>query len=490
MFFEETGRDSKANHVSVSLLSMRTPLVMLICIGAVIAGLVITSIEHGLLWRALYVISLILVLARFISPARKTEDLFAPDGLFLIAYVVYFSALLSRNWISGVMPVVDSSLLGLVLAGLVSYWVGCKIAGQRIQVTASPLVLASRMPVKYMPLLSASYAIIGGAALIYFLRFGGIASQVLSTDVAVYRSGLGQASGYLTILVNFLRYAAILLLVYQFSRPASVPQRVLIYLVIAVIAVASLLTASRTNFLFIVVYGLILSHFLARRWTVKVLVPVAAVAVLIMGALLWLRQYGLASVEAQGLQLRLMAQRGVETTSTLSVLGYMVFIHARTGAEVLARSVEIVPDVIPFQLGSFVGRSLAVVLPGKQDNAPLFVTEYILGLGRYTEYPPTILGGLWIDFGWIGVIVGMMLVGVLLTKVYSQLHRRQSLLWLLIYATLYVQALTSLYSMILGNISVLLDIAVLSFSARLLELHRQNRGLTTTDGPYNSGQLR
>ncbi len=80
------------------------------------------------------------------------------------------------------------------------------------------------------------------------------------------------------------------------------------------------------------------------------------------------------------------------------------------GPGVLAATLETVPSVVPFQNGAFALRDFPYLIGGQK--ADYWVTTVILGRDADTVggLPPTLIGGLYIDFGIVGVVMGIVAV--------------------------------------------------------------------------------
>lgn len=94
------------------------------------------------------------------------------------------------------------------------------------------------------------------------------------------------------------------------------------------------------------------------------------------------------------------------------------------GPAVFGTTLQAIPGRIPFQHGRFVIRDFRAALPlhplGRPLPADLWVTQAVRGrnVGITGGSPPTLVGGLYIDFGVPGIIIGSLLLGAFLALLY------------------------------------------------------------------------
>jgi uncharacterized membrane protein len=91
-----------------------------------------------------------------------------------------------------------------------------------------------------------------------------------------------------------------------------------------------------------------------------------------------------------------------------------LWITAREGVGVLARLMDQIPGVMPFQFGRIEMSVLETLLPGRQPGPRLLVAQIVGGRPGIT-LTPSILGAPYADFGLAGTMAFMALVGVVLS---------------------------------------------------------------------------
>jgi len=82
---------------------------------------------------------------------------------------------------------------------------------------------------------------------------------------------------------------------------------------------------------------------------------------------------------------------------------------------------KIVPSSVPYQHGAVTLLPLSTFLPGHQDMSDMVFKQMLGHDFEGSGEPATILGPLYVDFGWIGVFVGMNFYGVLLSWTYRRM---------------------------------------------------------------------
>jgi len=236
-------------------------------------------------------------------------------------------------------------------------------------------------------------------------------------------------------------------------------------LVFASAASGILLLLAGRSFLFLVVFALFLAILTLRR--------VSLIWLATLGALVLLGLGGSASYRAE----HSIGYGG--GGKSLSIAGRLTQ-SAGIGPAVLASVLEETPGYVPFQHGGFVLRDLRVSLPthplGRPESSDYWVTT-VLRHRRTADVggsPPTLTGGLYIDFGIPGILVGATLLGTLLTLLYVFVARSRSLAALILYSYFGAYMALSAYSYVSFKPEVM-TVVLLSGGAYYLErLKRQS----------------
>jgi hypothetical protein len=113
---------------------------------------------------------------------------------------------------------------------------------------------------------------------------------------------------------------------------------------------------------------------------------------------------------------------------------------------------SMVPEREPFQYGAAIFNGAFGILPGHQATISEFVTVRLLHLPEGSPgLPPTILGGFYLDFGRIGIVVGMLLVGIVSQYLYWRMFERSTLWAVFLYAYWSFNLFVALYGDLIAN---------------------------------------
>jgi len=111
-----------------------------------------------------------------------------------------------------------------------------------------------------------------------------------------------------------------------------------------------------------------------------------------------------------------------------------------------------VPEKAPFQHGMALFNAAFGILPGHQPTIGEYVSRNLFGFPEGApNLPPTILGGFYLDFGSVGVAVGMLLVGLASQFLYWRMFSRRSVWSMFFYAYWYFNLFVALYGDFIAN---------------------------------------
>jgi oligosaccharide repeat unit polymerase len=136
----------------------------------------------------------------------------------------------------------------------------------------------------------------------------------------------------------------------------------------------------------------------------------------------------------------------VEREFPTGILG-LTLSNLSTGPWVLSKALHDVPDQVPFQRGMFFLRDGLNFVDSSFTRSDVWVAETILEREPLANigYPPTVIGGLYLDFGFAGIAIGMFAAGALTQWLYK-LARHRGILGHLQYSLWCAYLLTSVYS--------------------------------------------
>jgi oligosaccharide repeat unit polymerase len=204
------------------------------------------------------------------------------------------------------------------------------------------------------------------------------------------------------------------------------------------IALVFVATASR-SFIFIALAAIAIVYLERRR------PPLWAVTVALAAGITFAGSIGYLRVSSE-LGAQTVNQSLIERELPAGPLG-LTLSNLSTGPWVLSTTLYSVPQRVEFQHGMFFLRDGLNVWDSSVVRSDRWVTESILERDPAANggMPPTLLGGLYLDFGFTGIAVGLFLAGAVTVWLYPVASRR-GLPGRLQYCLWCTYLLTSLYS--------------------------------------------
>ncbi len=345
---------------------------------------------------------------------RGNLDLFEPITLFSGTAVIYWVGkaiyILLRNYpIYQYFPWPESRIdyldLALVYAIVGTIFLIIGYFGVPIASKKKPIIeRCADWNGAGVGLFTAAFFIIGIAALVMVVKSaGGIIQYFIMLPS---RGEIFEGKGYYYLLAQWPNAGLLLVYTHLLSKGKRSKS------FWALFALAVLLSASqggRAGILKIILSMIVISHYVVRRMNFKRLAPVLALAIIIILA---------------GNFLRLQSQR-------YDNAGFWDRLYSRGDFDVVDTfmvTLKNVPDVVPYQLGM----TYIAVLTGPIPRS-VFPTKPYGAAGVYTSilfpefwdakntFSPGILSELYMNFGSLGIIIGMMVYGALLRMIYEKL---------------------------------------------------------------------
>jgi oligosaccharide repeat unit polymerase len=230
------------------------------------------------------------------------------------------------------------------------------------------------------------------------------------------------------------------------------------------------LLASRSFFL-IVGLALLVAYASVKRVTISRLAIVGVAGLLVLGATGSARVHHSDPTGAR--QQFLQSQRIDSVYGTISQ-------SAATGPVVLATVLDNVPALFQYQHGRFALRDFRALLPlhplGRPEQSGIWVTDAILHRDptQIGGSPPTLVGGLYIDFGVTGIALGSLLLGFCLVAMHRWARSSRTIGSLTAYSYASAYIALSAYSYVSVKPTVVL-VGVLSLMAHRMELRSAHR---------------
>jgi Putative O-antigen polymerase len=233
------------------------------------------------------------------------------------------------------------------------------------------------------------------------------------------------------------------------------------------------LLASRSFFV-IVAIALLVAYGTVRRLSLAKLAALTGVGIVALGAFGALR---VNHSDPTGVRRQYLQSQQIDTAFGL------ISQSAAAGPAVLAAVLDDVPALIPYQHGRFALRDFRATVPlhpfGHPLPADVWVTETIVGRdpAEIGGSPPTLVGGLYIDFGPLGIVIGSFLIGFLLVLLYRWARAARTLGSLVAYSYASAYIALSAYSYVSVKPTVIV-VLVLSYLVHRVELGRTGSDAT------------
>lgn len=399
----------------------------------------------------------------------KVRDAFGPRFLFPLAFVVFYGGPF-LDWVdfSDVMPSPGITMALLALLGLVSYLTGVWLARScwSTENVEWPRIEPRhwRGPAMWLVLIGISLASLGILAF-SFRRAGMI--PLLTDDVQwarfVFASTIGNV---LNTATRFTIPAAIGLGLFLFvsRRKVGVLNAIAFTFLISLI-IGALLLGHRGLLVMILAPLFVCFHYLVRQVKPAPLAILGSLALVGLGVANYFRFAGSPERLANELSRSNLPAWMPEWFYFVVVL---VVFSPLTFNFVLS----MMPDIVSFQYGAALFNGAFGILPGHQPTVGGFVSRILFGLPEGApDLPPTILGGLYLDFGAGGIVVGMLLVGMVTQYLYWRMFARPSVWSTFLYVYWFSNLFVALYGDLIANsFTWLLPLIVylISFVARWL----------------------
>ena len=123
--------------------------------------------------------------------------------------------------------------------------------------------------------------------------------------------------------------------------------------------------------------------------------------------------------------------------------------------DTLQQVTEVIPRTIPYQHGFLTFGALRTLLPGHHDMSDMFFKQILGSDFEGGGQPATVLGPLYADFGFAGVVLGMFFVGLLVARTYRWMRREPTVFRTVIYAWVMQTLLFSLFGAIFPYITTI-----------------------------------
>jgi oligosaccharide repeat unit polymerase len=379
----------------------------------------------------------------------RPRDLLAPGVIFPLAFVVFYTVpYLDLVDYSDIIPPPGVRMAFLALLGLASYLSGLSVGRLRWSTArlAWPRVEAASWRRPHVLFLLAALTIGSIGVLAFAFRAAAMIPLLAANREAARFAFVRSIGNPLNAATRLPITAAIGCGLYLLvsERRASASNAVAGFFLASAI-VAEALLGHRGLPLFVVAPLLVCFHYLVRPIGVPAL---AGSGGLVVVGLAVANQFRLASSPPQLAHLLSHSNLpGWMPAWSASVVTLVAF-GPLTFNFVLSK----VPGTEPFQHGMALINGAFGILPGHQPTIGEFVSHRLFGFPEASpNLPPTILGGFYLDFGVVGIVAGMFLVGMMTQFLYWRVFARPSVWSTFLYAYWCFNLFVALYGDFIAN---------------------------------------
>jgi oligosaccharide repeat unit polymerase len=302
----------------------------------------------------------------------------------------------------------------LFAVGLASFLVGAVAMFAMSRATDSDWPDERSETPLYLPAVSRSSTII--ALLVAAnLATGGVPLFSSNIDASRFAPHRGVVYMIFPWLIGALEAVTLLILVSWIARRDTHTSRLRL-----VIAIGLLVLIASRSIMFTVILAAVLAAATLGRISVKRLVLLGLAGAIILGGS---GEYRIRHSDPTGSR-----QAFLKTHGYNGVTG-IIAQSASSAPWVFGQVIDFMPSQIPFQHGGFVTRDFRAQLPlhplGRPEGPDTWITTTILRKDPRVVggEPPTLVGGLYIDFGVPGIMIGCLLLGVLMVALFNWARR-------------------------------------------------------------------
>ncbi len=352
----------------------------------------------------------------------KKIDFFSPLIIFPLAYVLYL-------YVGSLDFVQDQYIISerqwiYYLFGILAFYLGAFIPALNSKIST---VKGSRQTGEWdrKRLLVVLFVLFAIALIARFMIYESSGIPLLSKDIMSVRLQASE-SGYLgqvgmsTEVIFMVSIAGL----FMFKK-----NRLFFIFLIAITLALALLTGTRTSIIRQMFPSIILFHYLVKRVSKKAILTIVLISLIFIGSMSFLRLYR----EWGPSSTQYLASQNVKP-----VFYWLYFVSRdfKHGPEGFARVLEVVPQKYGFQYGKLHALPFLFPLPGNQ-LAPGEVLKQMAGLEfKGVGMAATILAPQYVDFGVLGIILGMFLIGFISEHVYQLARHRNLPVYYLVYGAL------------------------------------------------------
>jgi oligosaccharide repeat unit polymerase len=235
------------------------------------------------------------------------------------------------------------------------------------------------------------------AAIVFFLRAGAI--PILADNKEMSRVAALQVSGngYFLYLMTMAMYGIAFLSLHTYLYGKGY---LLLYFFIVIVGFVMTGTGSRRYFLWICLYVLMARHFIYSFISIKKMMFFSVLGLLFINLFEMFRNPDSST-----------------TTDLKTTFIYRFIVYISNFEKVLSAFIK----RADFEYGGTFLMDLLTALPGKQIDYQSWLKEITQLEFEGFGIPPTIMGDMYVNFGYIGIVIGCFLFGFIIRKFYNAL---------------------------------------------------------------------
>jgi len=378
-------------------------------------------------------------------------DIFSPSVAFPFVLLLYFGIGLQN--ISTLRGVISSRVLVIPLAmAVIGYFMGLQIArmGRRAVrssfriVWSAKQVRATVIPLSAIGLLSIAVILSQyGVPLLLGAGESGILIRASVSPTKIYLSRLAWISGII--------YVAWLIDARPKLKPTNLILPTISFAGLALLGYRSLMLLPGVSLLVILYY----KHKLSWRHLLT-----AGLTLLVASYGLWYARYMVEGAYDPG-DLPEMYDFALKNG-----LIFYLYRIAREGVDLASKAIA-VGESAGFLRGRLLIADLVTLLPGSQISGGGMVSKMLGGTGR-AGLTPTVVGALYLDWGNLGVLFGLLAIGFIICIAYRRMRESWSISSVLIYSVILASSLHYLHRGVFAA-SYIWDISILVIAAKYLD---------------------
>jgi oligosaccharide repeat unit polymerase len=386
---------------------------------------------------------LVYFLFRLLLPIMRksaARDLFSPLAAFPIVYIAWF-AVGTIDFVDvpsdvayGLFEPVPKYVLGFAALGLAAYVVGVLLHRSRSSSDPARTPEFTWSDSGFLPIVAGLGFLMVASYVFIVAGMGGI--PALDPNAGELRLQITSYGPAEAVLFTSAWTLIPMLMIYVWHRHPRTGVRLLCYAGVAVSSLLLLSLGGRTYLFVPLLTTLVARHYGKQRFKAGKLALVCIT--LFCGISLFGYTRDMSLTGAQFGEERL----GIPGPVVPLVYAYL---YVRYPVATFRDITTVIPHQIPYQYGALSFGPLATLLPGHHEQSDIFFKNILgndfVGAGQ----PATLLGPLYADAGWFGIVAGMLFAGVLTSHVYAWMLAAPTMIRVLLYAWLMQTLLFSVF---------------------------------------------